>query len=98
MGPAQFIPSTWDNGTATSFKNRVAKTLGIASPNPWNPEHAFIASALYLTDLGGVGYSGEIKAACKYFGTGGSSCSYGKQVIAKADNIQSSMIDQLAGL
>jgi len=97
MGPAQFIPSTWDNGTDSSFKNRIAKALGISIPNPWNPEHAFMAAALYLTDLGAVNgsYTGEVKAACKYFGTGGSSCTYGRQVADKADTIQRTMIDQL---
>ncbi len=97
MGPAQFIPSTWDNGTPSSFKNRVAQALNISTPDPWNPEDAFVAAAFYLTDLGAVNgsYTGEIKAACKYFGTGGSSCAYGRQVIDKANNIQRTMIDLL---
>lgn len=95
MGPAQFIPSTW-----LLFKDRIASALGISNPDPWNPEHAFTASALYLTDLGAVNgsYTGEIKAACKYFGTGGSSCSYGSQVLAKAAAIQTNQIDPLQGL
>ena len=95
MGPAQFIASTW-----VLFQNRIAKALGISSPDPWNPEHAFTASALYLTDLGATNgsYTGEIKAACSYFGSGGSSCAYGSQVRVKADNIQRNMIDPLQGL
>lgn len=95
MGPAQFIPSTW-----VLFANRISKAIGGIYADPWNPEHAFIASSLYLTDLGAVNgsYTGEIKAACKYFGTGGSTCAYGKQVLAKANNIQATMIDPLQGL
>jgi peptidoglycan hydrolase CwlO-like protein len=95
MGPAQFIPSTW-----TLFINRISRALNISNPDPWNPEHAFVASSLYLTDLGAKNgsYTGEIAAACKYFGTGGSSCAYGKQVLAKANIIQTTMIDPLQGL
>ncbi len=95
MGPAQFIASTW-----MLFKDRIASSLGISTPNPWYPEHAFVASSLYLTDLGAVNgsYTGEIKAACRYYGSGGSSCSYGKQVLAKATSIQLNMIDPLQGL
>lgn len=85
MGPAQFIPSTW-----VLFEDRLRSALGITNPDPWNPPDAFMASALYLTDLGAIGdsYSGQIRAACKYYGTGGSSCSYGNQVMAKKAGIQ----------
>ncbi len=95
MGPAQFIASTW-----MVFKDRIASALNISTPNPWNPEHAFVASSLYLTDLGAANgsYTGEIKAACKYYGSKGPSCSYASQVMAKADNIQRTMIDPLQGL
>ncbi len=95
MGPAQFIPSTW-----ILFVDRISKALDISNPDPWNPEHAFVASSLYLTDLGAknASYTGEIAAACKYFGTGGASCAYGKQVLAKANIIQTTMIDPLQGL
>ncbi len=95
MGPAQFIPSTW-----VLFKDRIARAYSVTNPDPWNPEHAFAASAFYLTDLGGSGgvYSGEIKAACRYYGTGGSTCTYGRQVMAKAANIQENMINPLQGL
>lgn len=95
MGPSQFIPSTWE-----LFKSRVADSLSVLLPDPWNPEHAFMASALYLTDLGAYSgsYTGEIKAACSYFGTGGASCSYGNEVMKRAYNIQTTMIDPLQGL
>lgn len=88
MGPAQFIPSTWQLG-----KNRLAGILGVSTPDPWNPEHAFMASGLYLSDLGAIGgsYTSEIGAACRYFGTGGSSCAYGNQVLAKAAGIQANI-------
>lgn len=92
MGPAQFIPSTWQG-----IKNRVASALGIKTPDPWYARDAFMASAIFLKDLGGVGdsYTAQIKAACKYYGTGGTSCSYGKQVMAKLTKIQTTMIDPL---
>jgi peptidoglycan hydrolase CwlO-like protein len=95
MGPAQFIPSTW-----MLFKDRISASYSVVNPDPWSPEHAFAASAFYLTDLGASGgiYSGEIKAACRYYGTGGSTCTYGRQVMAKAANIQENMINPLQGL
>ena len=84
MGPAQFIPSTWK-----LFEKRLASMLGYEA-NPWNPRDAFIASALYLTDLGAVGssYSAQIRAACKYYGSGGSTCSYGRSVMSFKAKIQ----------
>lgn len=92
MGPAQFIPSTWQG-----VKNRVASALGIKTPDPWYAKDAFMASALFLKDLGGVGnsYTAQIKAACRYYGSGGTSCSYGKQVMARVTKIQTTMIDPL---
>ena len=85
MGPAQFIASTWQ-----IFEDRLKNTLGRDS-NPWNPEDAFMASSMYLSDLGaGSGtYTGEIKSACKYYGSGGSNCSYGKSVMNLKASIQS---------
>ena len=97
MGPAQFIASTW-----VLLQDRVASALGISGPvDPWNPQHAFMASGLYLADLGASGgsYSAERTAACKYFS--GSVCSkssliasYGNSVVSKADTIQQT-INQL---
>jgi membrane-bound lytic murein transglycosylase B len=96
MGPSQFIPSTWE-----LIKKRLGGNFGIKGDevNPWNPEHAVLATAFYMADLGAAsgGYTAEIKAACKYYGSGGSACSYGKQVMAKAENIQLTMIDPLEG-
>lgn len=84
MGPAQFIPSTWK-----IFESRLKETLGRDS-NPWNPEDAFMASAMYVSDLGAKTgtYSGELRAACKYYGSGGSTCSYGRSVMNLKAKIQ----------
>lgn len=101
MGPAQFIPSTW-----VLMKNRVASAVGISGmPDPWNPSHAFMASSLYLADLGAGArtYSSERNAACKYYS--GRACglvkgntTYGNQVVSQADIIQRTMIDPLQGI
>lgn len=40
-------PWTYDQG-----KDRVGKLTGHFPPNPWNPQDAFMASALYLADSG----------------------------------------------
>ena len=85
MGPAQFIASTWH-----LFEDRL-KTILDHDANPWNPQDAFMASALYLADLGASSgtYTGEMRAACKYYGTGGSNCSYGRSVQNIESGIQS---------
>ncbi len=85
MGPAQFIASTWK-----IFTSRLKASLG-HDGNPWAAEDAFMASAMYLTDLGAVGtsYSAQIKAACKYYGSGGASCGYGTSVMKLKASIQS---------
>lgn len=84
MGPAQFIASTWK-----IFADRLKSELG-HDANPWDAGDAFMASATYLDDLGaGSGTpSGEIRAACKYYGSGGSSCSYGRSVMNLKAGIQ----------
>ena len=86
MGPAQFIPSTWK-----LFEKRISIITGNSIPNPWAPTDAFTASALYLTDLGATGNSvtAQKRAACKYYGSGGTTCSYAKSVIALKTKIQS---------
>ena len=102
MGPSQFIPSTWE-----LFKDKLGSNLGINGNdvNPWNPEHAILATAVYLADLGANngGYTAERNAACRYYS--GRACDnkkpansfYGTQVLAKAENIQLTMIDPLEG-
>lgn len=90
MGPSQFIPTTW-----RSYEARLSQTLGIKTPNPWNPEHSFTATALYLTDLGAAArtYTAEKTAAAKYYAGNnylqGPGQSYGNSVIAKAEKFQS---------
>ncbi|MGM0482805.1 MAG: hypothetical protein ACQEP6_03010 [Patescibacteria group bacterium] len=91
MGPAQFIPTTWGN-----MENRVANAVGTSVADPWNPEHAFMASAMYLADLGaaGGGYTAERNAACRYYS--GRPCDsgnppnsfYGDGVMQNASNLQ----------
>lgn len=88
MGPAQFIPSTW-----ILFNGRVASANGKASSDPWDPQDAIMASAMYLGDLG-AGAGNEKNAACKYYS--GRSCSgsnsfYGTQVVNKAADIQANI-------
>ena len=85
MGPAQFIPSTWK-----IFESKISELVD-GTPNPWDPRDAFMASALYLTNLGASGnsYTSQIKAACKYYGSGGSTCSYSKSVMKLKTGIQS---------
>ncbi len=82
MGPAQFIASTWQ-----SIASRIAGVTG--SSNPWNAKDAIVASSIYLSDLGATSdYMSQIRAACKYYGTGGSNCSYGRQVMGRVNKIQ----------
>lgn len=88
MGPTQFIPSTWE-----MFEARIKSTLGVAATNPWNAEHAIVATGLYLADVGAAlqTYTAERNAACRYYS--GQPCavrgaSYGDQVMAKAASFQ----------
>ncbi len=83
MGPAQFIPSTW-----YLYRAKIKKAVG-AEPDPWNIQHAFMASGVYLKDLGGE--TNEWRAAMRYFS--GSSWKkyeefYGNSVIALANRYQ----------
>ena len=96
MGPAQFIPSTWN-----IMKSRIGTALGKETPDPWNPADAIMAMALFLKDLGAGSqtYTAERNAACRYYG-GGSACNtrttgYGNSVMSRATNIQNNMIDLL---
>lgn len=87
MGPAQFIPSTWK-----LFESRLKASLGYEA-SPWEPRDAFMASAMYLTDLGakGTSVSAQNKAACRYYGSGGSSCTYSKSVQRLKTTIQNNI-------
>lgn len=101
MGPSQFIPSTWE-----LFKKQLGTLLNLPSDsaNPWDPAHAFLATAIYLNDLGAKAgsYTAERNAACRYYS--GAACQpgrrpanvfYGDEVMAKAQDIQLNMIDPL---
>lgn len=63
MGPAQFMPTTWQ-----LYKSMVSRVTGNKPANPWNPLDAFTASAMLLRDNGGSGgdYNDEWKAAMRY--------------------------------
>ena len=99
MGPSQFIPVTWE-----SYDGRIESIMGVDVADPWNPEHAITATALYVMDLGAnkQTYSAERDAACKYYS--GRGCSdpavknlfYGNAVMSHASSIQKD-IDFLEG-
>ncbi len=81
MGPAQFIPSTWN-----LFIDRLKNLLGQAA-DPWGIKDSFVASGLYLADLGASAQtaSKESKAASKYYG---GSSAYARSVMSRASCIQ----------
>ena len=64
MGPSQFIPSTWK-----LYEARIAAAVGVGTPDPWNPKHAIMATALYMQQLGAAAQtpSAEQKAAAQYY-------------------------------
>ncbi|KKW15911.1 MAG: Myosin II heavy chain [Parcubacteria group bacterium GW2011_GWA2_50_10b] len=103
MGPAQFIPTTWE-----MFQSKISQALNIGTPDPWNPEHAITAMALYLSELGAgtQDWTNERTAACKYNsgrtcyinGKAGPGLSYGVNVMAIAESIQRDKIDPLQNL
>jgi peptidoglycan hydrolase CwlO-like protein len=103
MGPSQFIPSTWE-----IIKTQIAPLLDISpdEANPWNPQHSFMATAVYLANRGAAagGFSAERNAACRYYS--GAACQpgrkpanvfYGDEVMQKAEEIQTN-IDFLKGI
>ncbi|MEW5907723.1 MAG: lytic murein transglycosylase [Patescibacteria group bacterium] len=98
MGPAQFMPTTWQ-----LYKDSIASITGHYPPNPWDPKDAFVAAALLLKDNGAAngGYASERKAALKYLA--GSNWSkpaysfYGDDVMDLAAKYQGQM-DILASL
>jgi len=61
MGPAQFIPSTW-----MLITEKVSTITGSSPANPWSVRDSFLASGLYLRDLGAS--TNPLRAAARYFG------------------------------
>jgi peptidoglycan hydrolase CwlO-like protein len=91
VGPSQFIPSTWQMYIA-----RLQEIFGIY-PDPWNPEHAVMATGLLMKDNGAIAnsWTSERNAACRYYS--GAACQpgrkpantfYGDQVMVHADDMQ----------
>jgi membrane-bound lytic murein transglycosylase B len=91
LGPSQFIPSTWQ--LYIPKLTEIFKTF----PDPWNPQHAVMGTALLMKDNGAAagGFTAERNAACKYYS--GASCTpgrspanvfYGDSVIKHAEDMQ----------
>ena len=87
MGPAQFIPSTWGG-----YKSRLKSLLG-HDADPWSPKDAFMASAMKLTDQGAIGNipSSQANAACRYYGSRGTTCAYSNSVMKLKIGIQNNI-------
>lgn len=89
MGPAQFIPTTWQ-----LYADRVSKLTGHSPANPWNVEDAFTAAAIFLADSGASSQTqaGEIRAAKTYL-SGKPNCTtsicrlYSNRIISLARDI-----------
>ncbi len=87
MGPAQFIPSTWQ-----LYETKIADVTNHNPPNPWNNGDAIVATGLYLKDSG-AGNSEKL-AAARYY-CGGRALTnwvclnvYGAAVVRKAADFQ----------
>ena len=91
MGPTQFIPSTWQG-----YEGRIEKAFSVPVADPWNPEHAIMATALFLQDLGAGngGYSAEREAAGRYYAGGNwatAGLTYASSVLNYAQGYQTDM-------
>ncbi len=91
MGPTQFIPSTWQ-----IYEVRVAAAFGASVGDPWNPQHAIMATSIYLQELGASagGYSAEREAAGRYYAGGGwatRGLEYAASVLRHAETYQTNI-------
>ncbi len=88
MGPSQFIPSTW-----VLYMPELRRIFN-THPDPWNPEHAIMATGLLLRDNGAAagGYTAERTAALRYYAGGNwnlpQNAFYGNSVMAHAAEMQ----------
>jgi len=67
MGPTQFIPTTW-----MGIEAGLLAALGVSATDPWNPQHAIMATAVYVKQLGAAKqtYTAEREAAARYYAGG----------------------------
>ncbi len=91
MGIMQFIPSTWKG-----YEGRIAQAFGVQSADPWNPQHAIMATGIYLQEAGGArgGYTAEREAAGRYYAGGGwatRGLSYAASVLGHAERYQATI-------
>ncbi|MFA6408307.1 MAG: lytic murein transglycosylase [Candidatus Paceibacterota bacterium] len=100
MGPAQFIPSTWD-----LYADRVARGGGKSIANPWDPKDAIMAMSFLLADNGASkgGYTAEYNAAARYYAgwngpATGAGKSYASQVMNTVKNTIQPNIDFLSSI
>jgi peptidoglycan hydrolase CwlO-like protein len=83
MGPAQFIPSTWQ-----TYDDKIQAVTG-KTANPWAIKDAFLGAALLLKDNGAA--TSEFNAAMRYFAGGSWTKAeefYGRNVVSVANGYQ----------
>lgn len=92
MGPTQFIPSTWQ-----MYEARIAQAFGVPVGDPWNPQHAIMATSIFLQELGAGagGYTAEREAAGRYYAggnwSGSAGLGYAASVLRHAESYQSNI-------